>query len=170
MSSDYYVYQWCHPKSFEPAYVGKGRGNRAIQHLNIPTNRPFYDWLKRHSDAKLIYLRGGLAENEAYELEVSTIESIGRRIDGSGPLFNVRRGGEDEITHGQPIEYGGRRYISLSDIARSYGLSEFTLYSRLRYGYTVEEALGKGVRQGQGNATKIDFRGIRNKQVIFFQL
>ena len=122
MSSDFYVYQWCHPKTFEPAYVGKGIGNRAIQHLNIPTNRPFYDWLKRHSDAKLIYLRGGLAENKAYELDVSTIESIGRRIDGSGPLFNVRRGGEDEIAHGQPIDYGGHRYISLAEIARGHGL------------------------------------------------
>ena len=101
MSSDFYVYQWCHPKSFEPAYVGKGRGNRAIQHLTTPSNRPFYDWLMRHPDAKLIYLRGGLTEDEAYELEVNTIESIGRRVDGSGPLFNVRRGGEDEITHGR---------------------------------------------------------------------
>ena len=160
MSSDFYVYQWCHPKTFEPAYVGKGIGNRAIQHLNIPTNRPFYDWLMRHPDAKLIYLRGGLTESEAYDLEVTTIESIGRRIDESGPLFNVRRGGEDEITHGQPVDYGGHHYISIADVARSHGLSEFTLYSRLRYGYTIEEALGEGVRQGLGNATKIEFRGI----------
>ena len=44
-----------------------------------------------------VYYGTGLTESEAYRIEKILIEQYGRLIDGSGKLFNVLEGGEDEV-------------------------------------------------------------------------
>lgn len=80
-----------------PFYIGKGQGHRAHNHIGearrgsrLPAHKKIRSM--RHAPEIKILVEG-LAEEEAYELEELAITTVGRRMDGSGPLLNLSVGG-----------------------------------------------------------------------------
>ena len=91
MRCDFYVYCWTGPTG---AYVGKGRGGRAAQHLSLAakgrtTCPKFYSALRRYGpDAfSLTYLATALTEAEALRDEMLAIYL-------REPEYNLTAGGE----------------------------------------------------------------------------
>lgn len=92
----YYVYLYKDPVNNQPFYIGKGSGNRYLDHLNKP-----YQSVKRCQDkiksikAKglepvIEFVKKELTEQDAYHLEDSLIREYGRKgIDNNGILMNI---------------------------------------------------------------------------------
>lgn len=88
---------WVFP--YEPFYIGKGKNNRANDHILRPYEKSFKATLIR----KLLRLkltipvkiiRANLTEQDALELECKLIPKIGRRGLNEGPLTNLTDGGD----------------------------------------------------------------------------
>jgi hypothetical protein len=98
------VYVYVDPRTDEPFYVGKGAGERFIQHLNpsvLKKSSPVCDRLLEITEAgfqaEVYIVAENLSDEEAVYLEGFYINSIGRLNDylNPGPLVNiVRSGGE----------------------------------------------------------------------------
>lgn len=76
--NDYYVYAWKDIDTNEVYYVGKGRGERAIQKRYTPyrgvsqgklSNKKILDKLRDEGKIRINILEDNLIEEEAYELE-----------------------------------------------------------------------------------------------------
>lgn len=115
----YYVYVLLDPRrkgefkygkwkfEYEPFYVGKGTGDRALCHFRAYRNNNVthikYNALKNsrietiHKETGrepiICYKRTQLTEAEAYEIEVKLISTLGRMRYG-GPLLNLSTGGQ----------------------------------------------------------------------------
>lgn len=83
-----------------PRYVGKGKGNRWLEHEQRRDVRynPFLRSLIKNARADgkelpKIKIRDGLREDAAFALEIALIKAIGRRDLGTGPLTNLHDGG-----------------------------------------------------------------------------
>jgi hypothetical protein len=91
---------------YEPIYIGKGIDSRSHNHLTACLNindkkgykRLFYQKLRKiiksGSTPKIIIYKNDLSEKEAFDLEISLISKIKRRITKEGPLCNNSKGGE----------------------------------------------------------------------------
>lgn len=103
MSNYYYVYILTDPRSQEPFYIGKGKGNRMHMHqleacnANFP-NKPHHDRIVEIIDDGLTILYTKIIDEStevvALDLERKYIEKIGRVNQGSGPLLNITAGGQ----------------------------------------------------------------------------
>jgi len=87
---------------FEPFYVGKGKGNQWLLHLQAAKNK-FYKGYRINKirkiqsldlEPKIIKYEENLTEQEAFSLEKKLIKAIGRFDLGQGPLTNLTDGGE----------------------------------------------------------------------------
>ena len=76
----FYVYQYINEEG-TPFYIGKGSKNR-INESHAP-------WLDIPSVDHRQYIKTGLTETEAFDLELALIKKYGRKIDG-GILDNVK--------------------------------------------------------------------------------
>ncbi len=85
---EYYVYLLSDPRTGKVFYVGKGHGNRINHHLlgalvekTKETNKikKIREIQKAGREVKLIILRHGLTEKEAFEIESSIIDYIGMK-------------------------------------------------------------------------------------------
>jgi hypothetical protein len=89
----FYVYAFTrsqdseHGKKGSPYYVGKGNGNRAWCNSRRGFQRP-------KDDSRIIVLRSGLLESEAFKWEIFYIKHYGRIDIGTGILRNLTDGGE----------------------------------------------------------------------------
>ena len=116
--SEYYVYIYLDPRkpgnyeyeelhfTFEPFYVGKGKGNRATAHLREAlgnwkprqTKHHKYNKLRVILDEGLLpiiqKIKEGLSEQEAYMLEERIIKQIGCEDEEKGPLTNILKNNE----------------------------------------------------------------------------
>lgn len=121
----YYVYVYKKPDG-TPFYVGKGKGDRDLDHL-IKAKRVNYtelNMLKVNTIRKILNsgsepiierVCSDLTEDLAFELEEFLIEEIGRRDLGTGTLCNLTNGGEgqsgymysDERLLHQSLRYSG---------------------------------------------------------------
>ncbi|MGD0634678.1 MAG: NUMOD3 domain-containing DNA-binding protein [Beijerinckiaceae bacterium] len=92
--STFYVYVYFHPATGQPCYVGKGRGERWLGHLNGrgKSNPHLRNTIKKYGGTPCVKVREGLTEAEAFEAEIAFIRAIGRAPDG--PLFNLTDGGD----------------------------------------------------------------------------
>ncbi len=124
MEKKYYVYAlldsrkpgyWCYQIEnheiefeYEPFYIGKGCGSRLTTHLKETINNPELK-TRKHQKIRSILKTGiiipkkivlNLNSEEAFELEVYFIESIGR-IENNGPLVNLTSGGDGLINPSQ---------------------------------------------------------------------
>jgi hypothetical protein len=81
-----------------PRYVGKGTGNRWLQHelrpdnKNSQKNRFIEETTQVLGEVPKVKFRENLTETEAFALEVALIDAIGRHPHG--PLCNFRPGGD----------------------------------------------------------------------------
>lgn len=84
----------------EPFYIGKGRGRRLKVHLRGSSCNPLFnnkiEKIKRTTGSNPIVLKykENLTEQEAFDLEINMITTIGRRDLKNGPLCNLTNGGE----------------------------------------------------------------------------
>jgi len=139
----YYVYLYVDPRDAKPFYVGKGKGNRLLAHLD-DTNET--DKVKRLVELRKLglqptieILKYGLTEREAFLVESSAIDLLGveqltNRVKGHhanekgrGLLGDIIQelGAEDvNITHAAIL-------INISQLYR-YGMSAIDLYDATR--------------------------------------
>lgn len=113
----FYVYIYLDPQKFgrfsyenlsflyEPFYIGKGQGKRYCDHLRRLSkleNKHFRNRILKIVEANqdvenyILILRDSLSEQEAFELEKSLIEEIGRADLKKGPLTNLTGGGDGQ--------------------------------------------------------------------------
>lgn len=85
MENDFYTYAYFREDG-TPYYIGKGRGNRAYhkkkKEIKVPPRE------------RVVILKKGLTEEEAYKHEVYLIFVLGRKNTGTGILRNLTDGGE----------------------------------------------------------------------------
>ena len=90
---------------YEPFYVGKGKGNRAEQHIWEAARRTGqYNKFKSRiiskiitemeENPRIIIKKRRLTEKQALDTEKKLISIIGRRNLGEGPLVNLTDGGD----------------------------------------------------------------------------
>lgn len=108
MKNDYYVYIYLDPTNpgnfiyddlkftFEPFYVGKGKGNRIFQGFRDPNNNKLkkskiLEIRKYGIEPIAIKIYDNISETLAYELEKITIKKIGLRKN-NGNLVNATKG------------------------------------------------------------------------------
>lgn len=104
MNNIYYVYQYVHPLTALPFYIGKGQGDRAQFHLKRVTSAYYKNKLfknvflkiKREVGEPIIQIIAiDLSESAAHALEIELIAKYGRRLyDPNGILCNHTLGGE----------------------------------------------------------------------------
>jgi len=95
----FYAYLYVDPITFEPFYVGKGQGDRALSHFEygVIGNPHFERRLKKMlKEQKVPFIQkiSCSTEKEAFNLERGLIKLIGRADLKRGPLLNLTDGGE----------------------------------------------------------------------------
>ncbi len=99
MDNKYYVYELVDPRSGQPFYVGKGKGDRARTHLTLGkiTNNPRKDCriseIRRSGyEPKINIVLENLTNDEAYLQEENLIKTYGRfGYDENGILTNIKK-------------------------------------------------------------------------------
>lgn len=85
-SNKFYTYAYL-SKSGRPYYIGKGSGERAYKSgcrfATTPSDR-----------RKILILKSGLSEDQAFKHEMYMIHVLGRKNNGTGILLNLTDGGE----------------------------------------------------------------------------
>lgn len=109
----YYVYDLIDPRNNQPFYVGKGQGGRMYNHVTMVRNSR-----RDHNTQKCEMIESimneGLevihsivewfdSDKEALTYERDRIHSIGRVIDSTGPLLNIKSGDDKPRKHERPI-------------------------------------------------------------------
>lgn len=92
----FYVYIYFDPITDIPFYVGKGQKYRSHKHLHQCHNRPMamkIRALKAAGHTPRIEILPMRSEEDAFSMEETLVCAIGKRVDGSGPLFNMSDGG-----------------------------------------------------------------------------
>jgi len=85
MKNDFYTYAYLREDG-TPYYVGKGRGRRAFRKERRAIKTP--------PKERILFLKTGLTEKEAFKHEVYMIAVYGRKNNGTGMLWNFTDGGE----------------------------------------------------------------------------
>ena len=101
----YFVYIYSHPATNVPFYVGYGKNDRHLDHLNEAIKRPI-PCPKEHKlnvirkilseglQPTIQIIDSNLSKEQACELEIFLISEIGRADKGEGPLTNLTMGGD----------------------------------------------------------------------------
>jgi hypothetical protein len=84
----YYVYQYVR-EDLTPYYVGKGKEDRAW----VPHKRSNGSDIKPKDKSRILIIKEGLTEEEAFDLETNLIKKYGLKSEG-GILVNMTYGGE----------------------------------------------------------------------------
>lgn len=96
MVARFYVYVLFRPSGL-PCYVGKGQGDRWLEHERGATNPHLENIIKKSKAEGRTLFRGkvaeGLTKADAFALEMRLIKEIGRAATG-GPLVNLTDGGD----------------------------------------------------------------------------
>jgi hypothetical protein len=136
MKRSAYVYILFRPDG-TPCYVGKGHGDRWLNHERYPqfsTNKNLANLVRKskllgHELPKVI-IRRNVTDKKAFEIEKAFIKAIGRKVDG-GPLVNFTLGGEGTSGHKGRNHWNGKTHPKVS---RAIGVAlkgrEFSKESR----------------------------------------
>jgi hypothetical protein len=139
MKNDYYTYAYLR-KDGTPYYIGKGRGRRAFQKWGRAIKTPPQD--------RILLLKTGLTEEEAFRHEIYMIAVFGRKDIGTGILYNFTDGGEG--TSGWVPSEETRRNIGASHQGNTYCV-----------GRKLSEETKEKIRQG--NLGKVNSPEARRK-------
>ena len=95
--SNYYIYFYTDPKSSDIVYVGKGKKNRAVSHLNKSCNKRLHNLIQKRLsegyDMQPTVIECS-SESAAFCMERFWVSVIGRSDKHVGTLFNCTDGGE----------------------------------------------------------------------------
>lgn len=143
--NDYYVYVYSHPDTRQPFYVGKGRGGRALAHMDFEDaeneKQEIISKLREQGRKPVIEIvRWKLTEDEAFAAEAALIQFIG--LD---QVTNRQRGhGEDKlhvdflefIRDKAPLRISPRKGEEMLVLCANQfyrpGMSRFELYDAIR--------------------------------------
>lgn len=113
--NNYYIYVYLDPRKsghycyndicflYEPIYIGKGKENRYLDHINKLENhynrllkRKIKTILKNNHNIKdyIIFFKNNISENDSLNIENKLIKEIGRIDLKTGTLTNMTDGGE----------------------------------------------------------------------------
>lgn len=113
----FYVYAYLDPRKsgsfdykeihfdYEPFYIGKGKGDRDQVHLiekdsgNRHKHNKIQQIIREGFEPIIIRLQEELSEQEAWDLEERLINLIGRSYYKTGPLTNLKDGGQGGFSH-----------------------------------------------------------------------
>lgn len=144
-ANDYYVYVYSHPDTRQPFYVGKGRGGRALAHMDFEDaeneKQEMIASLRKQGRKPIVEIvQWGLSEDAAFFAESALIQHIGLNW-----MTNRQQGRGTEKLHADFIEYirdkkplqitarGGVKMLVLC--ANQFyrpGMSRFELYDAIR--------------------------------------
>lgn len=132
--NEYYVYALIDPRDKSIFYIGKGKGNRYLDH-----KKNIGELGKRHSEIKkgantnklqrikkiidsgleveYKMIAENLTEDEAFALEEILIDRFGREIEKSGYLTNIARGGNWDYTK---VSFEEHEKITIEQIQEKY--------------------------------------------------
>lgn len=97
---EYYTYAYLREDG-TPYYIGKGRNNRAYNENCKSVKVPLKD--------RILFLKKGLTEQEAFKHEIYMISVLGRKDIGTGILRNLTDGGEGFSSKQMTIFWENRR-------------------------------------------------------------
>lgn len=132
----FYVYYLIDPSTGRPFYVGKGKGRRAKQHLGhaLSSNCKSLVYKKIKSirskglEPKVKIRKLFEDEFDALSYEVFLISIWGRRINGSGCLFNQTTGGDGITGYRFTEEQKARTIAATKDaLLKKYGVDNPSL-------------------------------------------
>jgi hypothetical protein len=106
--NDYYTYAYLR-EDLSPYYVGKGRGDRIFSN-DRRLKPPCLD--------RIMFLREGITEKQAFDHEIDMIKAWGRKDLKTGMLRNMTDGGEG--VSGRKISNGTKAKISLAHIGKKH--------------------------------------------------
>ena len=142
----HYVYVYVDPRNKKPFYIGKGKDNRALEHLlaKDDPNREKAKKLKEIDDAgkdpDIYLLRYGLTDADARMVEAATIDLIGldeltNKMRGSGKGAGPLQWRDlNEVMNAESVQIAQDHPAILININRSYktGISKEELYEVTR--------------------------------------
>ncbi|NBW79607.1 MAG: hypothetical protein EBR27_11440 [Betaproteobacteria bacterium] len=92
IDTKFYVYRHINLDTNEIFYIGKGCGDR--HYSRVGRNKLWYNYINKNTNWKSEIIYSELSEENAYDLEKSEIQKIGRKINGNGTLLNILPGGK----------------------------------------------------------------------------
>lgn len=145
MNNEYYVYVYLDPRKegqfkygeygfdYEPFYVGKGKGDRFIEHLresrlskstnNIKVNK-ISELKVLDMEPIIVKLFETIDEYDALELEKNLISIIGRLDLESGPLSNLTNGGDGIVGRVITDNFRNKQSTIMKDYYKDNPISE----------------------------------------------
>jgi len=94
---NHYIYAYVDPRDNTVRYIGQGQNKRWLKQHQNNGQYGVYPWLCKLKGLGLEPLRfivlEKLAKKQADRWEIDLIDLIGRRIEGTGPLLNLSKGG-----------------------------------------------------------------------------
>lgn len=150
----YYVYVYKDPDTMQPFYIGKGHGNRYLDHANKPYHsfKRVQDKIKsiRNKAAEPIieFAHINLQEEIAYNLEEELIIKYGRKdIDPDGILMNICLGARPPVYKNKNIiqdYYNLDEDITLSNtLITSVSVFLNEIVSRKKFNALLKTTIGK---------------------------
>ena len=140
----YYVYLYIHPDTGKIFYVGKGKGNRAFQHLNDTSESEKAEIIRELKSQKKepridILIHGLPDESSAYKIEASVIDLLGKE-NITNQVRGYRFGYYGRMPYKELIPMYSRKRVDIKEpsilirINRLYrfGMSRMELYDVTR--------------------------------------
>lgn len=161
----FYVYLYIDPRTNEPFYIGKGKGNRVFSHLNDQQDsekvRKIQELRDLKLEPKIELLKYGLTEPEALLVEATAIdlldvENLTNSTRGHGSRYGARASVDEvvatldakEVTITEPA-----LLITINQAFR-YGMSTMELYDATRSAWKL------GIKRHEAKFALSVYRGI----------
>lgn len=165
MKPGHYVYGE-YEFDYKPFYVGKGKAERAYDHLCECYNKHFGFKIKKiqritGNDPIILLYKENMVEDVSYDLEVMMVATIGRYDKKKGPLCNHTDAGEGG--RGRIVSDETRKKISLSKIGKKHPHSKEAI-EKIRKANTGRELTEEWKKKiGIGNKGKVRSEETRKK-------